>query len=281
MSLNLLLRTQFHKKNTFANHFHLHIMKSSSKPSLILTPEQKKIITRRNFLGFATLGVGALGGIFGWNWVRKQPEVDGTVAPLRSMLESNGNLSEKVLYNNQHLAPEYPRASAAAEPRTNGDIGLDDEIEAGEWKMTITTGTNSKPLEISLPEILALPKTAIVFDFKCVEGWSEVQHWSGVRLSDLLHNYGISTDFRYVGMATPDKAYYIGLDMASALHPQTLLAYQSNGATISQEQGFPLRLIVPVKYGIKNIKRIGTIALTNERPPDYWAEQGYDYYAGL
>jgi DMSO/TMAO reductase YedYZ molybdopterin-dependent catalytic subunit len=256
-------------------------MQSTSKLSPLLTPEQKKIITRRNFLGFATLGVGALGGILGWNWVRNQPKVGETGAPLRSMLENNGTISENVLFSRQHLAPEYPRASAAAEPRTNGDIGLDDDMEADEWKMTITAGKNAKPLEISLAEILALPKTEIVFDFKCVEGWSEVQHWGGIRLSELFRKYGISTDYRYVGMATPDKAYYVGLDMASALHPQTLLAYQSNGATISQEQGFPLRLIVPVKYGIKNIKRIGSITLTNERPPDYWAEQGYDYYAGL
>jgi DMSO/TMAO reductase YedYZ molybdopterin-dependent catalytic subunit len=97
----------------------------------------------------------------------------------------------------------------------------------------------------------------------------------------VFRKYGIDTDFRYVGMATPDKKYYVGLEMASALHPQTLLAFESNGAELSLEQGYPLRLIVPMKYGIKNIKRIGTITLSNERPPDYWAEQGYDYYAGL
>lgn len=256
-------------------------MSTPAKPSSTLTPEQKKIITRRNFLSFATLGLGALIGALGWNWVRKQPEVSGAVAPLRSMLETNGFLSETVLYSNSHLAPEYPRSAAAAEPRTNGEVGLDEDIDAGDWKLTIIDAKNGKPLELTLADIMALPKTEIVFDFKCVEGWNEIQHWGGVRLSDVFRKYSLPTDFRYVGMSTPDKAYYVGLDMASALHPQTLLAFESNGQDISFEQGYPLRLIIPVKYGIKNIKRIGSIILTDERPPDYWAEQGYDYYAGL
>jgi DMSO/TMAO reductase YedYZ molybdopterin-dependent catalytic subunit len=69
--------------------------------------------------------------------------------------------------------------------------------------------------------------------------------------------------------------------MPSALHPQTLLAYEMNGAPLTDKHGAPLRLVMPVKYGIKNIKRIGRIEYTNERPADYWAEQGYDYYSGL
>ena len=256
-------------------------MQNSPKPSSILTPEQQKTVTRRTFLGFATLGLGALGGALGLNWLRNQPEVAGALAPLRSVMETNASLNENILYSNVHLAPEYPRSMAAATPRTNGDAGLDDEIALEDWKLTIMDAKSGIAHDISLADITALPKTEIVFDFKCVEGWNEIQHWGGVRLSEVFRKYGISTDFRYVGMTTPDKEYYIGLDMASALHPQTLLAYESNGTAISQEQGFPLRLVVPVKYGIKNIKRIGTITLANERPPDYWAEQGYDYYAGL
>jgi DMSO/TMAO reductase YedYZ molybdopterin-dependent catalytic subunit len=256
-------------------------MQNPPNSSSNLTPEQQKNINRRTFLGFATLGLGALGGVSGWKWLQAQPEVDGALAPLRSVLESNAALNQSALYSNAHLAPVYPRSAAVTEPRVNGDVGLDDEIALEDWKLTLTGGKSATPLVFSLADITALPKTDIVFDFKCVEGWSEIQYWSGVQLSEVFKKFGVSTDFRYVGMATPDKEYYIGLEMASALHPQTLLAYESNGEAISQEQGYPLRLIVPVKYGIKNIKRIGSITLSNERPPDYWAEQGYDYYAGL
>ena len=71
------------------------------------------------------------------------------------------------------------------------------------------------------------------------------------------------------------------MDMPSALHPQTLLCYEMNGKSLSMEHGAPLRLVTTVKYGIKSIKRIGRIAFTDERPPDFWAERGYDWYAGL
>jgi DMSO/TMAO reductase YedYZ molybdopterin-dependent catalytic subunit len=76
------------------------------------------------------------------------------------------------------------------------------------------------------------------------------------------------------------NGYYVGLDMASALHPQTLLVYEMEGRPLTPEHGAPLRLFTPVKYGIKSLKRIGTIRFTDERPPDFWAERGYDWYAG-
>jgi DMSO/TMAO reductase YedYZ molybdopterin-dependent catalytic subunit len=82
-------------------------------------------------------------------------------------------------------------------------------------------------------------------------------------------------------MKTPDEEYYVSIDMPGALHPQTLLAYEMNGAPLTAKHGAPLRLVVPVKYGIKNIKQIGRIEYTNSRPDDYWAERGYDWYAGL
>ena len=85
----------------------------------------------------------------------------------------------------------------------------------------------------------------------------------------------------YVALETPDRKYYVGLDMASALHPQTLLCYEMNGAPLPDEHGAPLRLVIPIKYGIKNLKRIGRIAFTKTRPPDFWAERGYDWYAGF
>lgn len=248
-------------------------------------PEQEqsieKTITRRTFLSFATLGVGAVGSYLGWRWLHGQSEVDGALAPLRTMLETNSSVNQSVVFSETHTAPEYPRSSAATEPRTNGDVGLDSEIDIAEWKLNVKHPSAMTPLSVTLDDIKALPKTDIVFEFKCVEGWSEIQYWSGVRLIDFFQHYNLQQNYHYVGMTTPDEEYYIGLDMASALHPQTILAYESNGTTISSEQGYPLRLVIPVKYGIKNLKRIGTIAISNERPPDYWAEQGYDYYAGL
>jgi DMSO/TMAO reductase YedYZ molybdopterin-dependent catalytic subunit len=85
----------------------------------------------------------------------------------------------------------------------------------------------------------------------------------------------------YLGLSTPDEEYYVGIDMRSAMHPQTLLCYEMNGNPLPMNQGYPLRLIIPVKYGIKSLKRIGSMYFNNERPTDYWAEKGYDYFSGL
>ena len=84
----------------------------------------------------------------------------------------------------------------------------------------------------------------------------------------------------YTGLSTPDQQYYVGIDMPSMVQPQTLLCYEMNGKPLPLNQGYPLRLIIPVKYGIKHLKRIGTIYFSDQKPPDYWAERGYDYYAG-
>ena len=89
------------------------------------------------------------------------------------------------------------------------------------------------------------------------------------------------TYYQYVALETPDRGYYVSIDMESMLHPQTLLSYEMNGAPLSIENGAPLRLIIPIKYGIKSIKRVGKIYFSDTRPPDYWAERGYDWYSGL
>ena len=121
-----------------------------------------------------------------------------------------------------------------------------------------------------------------------------ITNWSGALLSDFVAKYKLGThsgkEFdknnphdlaEYVGMETPDGGYYIGLDIASALHPQTILCYEMNGEELPEDHGGPIRLIIPTKYGIKNLKRIGKIFFTDDRPRDFWFEQGYDYFAGL
>ena len=127
-----------------------------------------------------------------------------------------------------------------------------------------------------------MPRVEHITSLKCIEGWSAVTKWTGVRLSDLTRKFAPGSDKAgYVGMATPDDEYNVGIDMPSAMHPQTLLCYEMNGQPLEEEHGAPLRLVIPVKYGVKNIKRIGTIEFANQRPADFWANLGYDYYCGL
>ncbi|MEP6662725.1 MAG: molybdopterin-dependent oxidoreductase [Verrucomicrobiota bacterium] len=150
-------------------------------------------------------------------------------------------------------------------------------------------------LKLSLADIQALPRVEMTTELKCIEGWSVIVHWAGARFSDFTAKYlpmtrdGSSPDLekrpqdlaRYVSLVTPDRGYYVGWDMQSILHPQTLLCYEMNGEPLTLPHGGPLRLVTTAKYGIKQIKRIGRITFTDERPKDYWNERGYDWYSGL
>ncbi len=137
-------------------------------------------------------------------------------------------------------------------------------------------------LLLTLDHIRRLPHVEMVTQLKCIEGWSEIVHWGGATLRDFIASYhgDLATLPKYVGMDTPNGDYYVGLFKEDALHPQTLLCYEMNGQPLSREHGAPLRLVTPVKYGIKHLKQIGRISFTDNRPHDYWAENGYDWDSG-
>jgi DMSO/TMAO reductase YedYZ molybdopterin-dependent catalytic subunit len=250
------------------------------KPSEIeLSNSQVRNRTLGSFIIFGALIVAA---IFGWKWVNKQPKDSNVPKPIRAILNTNQSIFNNIVFNENNLSAAYPLSQAAARVRVNGDIGMSKNFDAANWKLNVVK-TGGDVLSISLDELKVLPKTEIVFDFKCIEGWSQVTHWGGVKFSDFVKKYNLSEEcaMQYAGLATPDSGYYVGIDRKSMMHPQTLLCYEMNGRTLPVNQGYPLRLIIPVKYGIKHLKRIGTISFSNQRPRDYWYERGYDYYSGL
>jgi DMSO/TMAO reductase YedYZ molybdopterin-dependent catalytic subunit len=251
-----------------------------------LSIEQK--ISRRNFISFGAFAVFAVGAFEGWRWLYKSPdETAGITAlahkPLRKALNKT-ELFFRNLFSDNHLVKTYPKEMAAKHVRVNADIGIEakNKFDPATWKLQVIK-KGGEILQITLAELMTLPKTEIVYDFKCVEGWDQISHWGGVKFSDFIKHYQLDlyAKMQYAGMETPDKGYYVGLDMPSAMHPQTILAYEMSGKPLPLRNGAPLRLIIPVKYGIKNLKRVGTISFSNTRPRDYWAEQGYDYYSGL
>jgi DMSO/TMAO reductase YedYZ molybdopterin-dependent catalytic subunit len=252
-----------------------------------LTIEQK--INRRNFISFGTFAVLAAGAFEGWRWLYKSPDETAGItaqahAPLRRALNKTEIFFRRIAFSENHLVKTYPKSMAAKHVRVNSDIGVEanKKFDSATWKLQVIKN-GGEVLQISLAELMALPKTEIIYDFKCVEGWDQISHWAGVKFSDFIKHFQLDdyAKMQYVGMQTPDKQYYVGIDMPSAMHPQTLLAYEMNDKLLPLQNGAPLRLIIPVKYGIKNLKRIGTINFSNSRLPDYWAEQGYDYYSGL
>ena len=245
---------------------------------------QEQQIRRKTIFSFLVFFLLFAVAFVGWMQLRN-PAPDrlsnGVQKPLRKVLDANGKIFGKD-YNPQHLSKSYPVSAAAKKVRVNGDVGMGDDFDPAAWKLQVIK-TGGDTLLLTLADLKKLPKTEIVFDFKCIEGWSQVTHWGGVRFSDFVKAYGLSKEasMKYIGMNTPDNKYYVGIDMPSALHPQTLLCYEMNDQPLPLNQGQPLRMIIPVKYGIKSLKRIGTLFFSDSRPRDYWFERGYDYYAGL
>jgi DMSO/TMAO reductase YedYZ molybdopterin-dependent catalytic subunit len=253
--------------------------------------ERMRRLTRR---GFLTGGLAALAGVGAWGWLTAAAAEDGVPWPLRRVLRFNQTLAGACA-SPQHLAPTFPPGSVQGPPRTNGLVGLSGDVDAATWRLRVEHKARGGQQAIGLDDLRGLPRTDLVTELKCVEGWSQVLHFGGVRFVDFVTRFGLATRsgrapdlernpadlYPYVYLATPDEDYYVGLDMAAALHPQTLLCDTMNGQPLTRQRGAPLRLYMAVKYGFKSLKRIGLIRFQNDQPPDYWGERGYDWYAGL
>lgn len=243
-------------------------------------------LTRRSFI-WAGIAAGAT--YAGWRWLLSRPSAAGLPEPLRRGLEFNEDVWMRIS-EMERLAPTFP-ASMAKMPKVNGRVGLRSAIP-DPWVLRVW-GLVEGQRVLMLDEIKALPKAEVVTELKCVEGWSQVVRWGGVRLRDFFEVFpplsprGGAARLddprsfpRYLHALTPDGDYEVALDMPSCLHPQTLLCYEMDGRPLEPLHGAPLRLALSNKYGYKSIKRLGEIRLTHERPPDYWGQRGYDWYAG-
>lgn len=242
-----------------------------------ITIEEYRRRSRRAFLSFGAAGVGAY---LGWRWVQNRPEDDNIPDVIRRGLEFNESVWETV--QRDGASSRTFSIDDREELRVNGRIGLRSELDETGWEITVI-GSHGDELErIDLADVQRLEVHDMVWRHKCIEGWSNVVHWTGARFRDLAARYADDQpDWEYVSLRTPDRQYYVGVDRFTMLHDQTLLAWGLNGEPLSEEHGAPLRMVTPLKYGIKQLKRIGTIEFTNERPADYWAERGYDWHAGF
>jgi len=244
------------------------------RPTIPMADYRKK--SRRSFL---TAAAGVVGAGLLWRWVQHQPKDDGIPQVLRSTLEANEGLWRNL--SQRRMAPEYP-VSKATPIQVNGRIGIRDEIDVDEWLLRVEGPDGSLLEEVDLATMQSLPQNDMVIEHKCIEGWSSIVHWGGVRFRDFHERYADRVgDVEFVGLETPDGQYYVGWDIDSILHPQTMLALRQGTEPLTDIHGAPLRLATPNKYGIKCLKRIGVIRYSHERPPDFWAERSYDWYAGL
>ena len=251
---------------------------------------QMRRLSRRSFAvagGAAAVGFRRLA--YGCGCKAKMPAFRGSCGGARI---STNELAESYFKASRFGADVFAPIWRKSRGPTGKLASSDPKFDPARWKLKVELPGGKGVREFSLDQIKSLPRAEMITELKCIEGWSVVVQWAGARLADFLTTYKLGLRDANgppappIGSTTcnskrPIAAITSASTWPAAMHPQTLLCYELNGKPLPLAHGAPLRLVIPVKYGIKNIKRIGTIRFLDTRPADYWAEQGYDWYAGL
>lgn len=199
---------------------------------------------------------------------------------LRRMMRFNEDF-EGLLFSPSRLAPEEP-ASALTPERAFPSYFIADDMPfapAG-WSLKVG-GLVARPGAFTLEQLKAMPRVEMRVRHHCVEGWSAVAAWRGLRLSELARVVGIDPRVRYVEFKSFDANYWSSWDLPSALHPQTLVAYGMNGHDLHPDHGAPVRVYSAVKLGYKNVKYLTEVNFLPNRTGGYWEDQGYEWFAGV
>jgi DMSO/TMAO reductase YedYZ molybdopterin-dependent catalytic subunit len=200
--------------------------------------------------------------------------------------------STQRLLTRHSLAREFPRGQISKTPFPNGEPLETEEfksLQAGEfadWKLAID-GMVARPSSLSLEELRSFPPSSQITSLVCEEGWSFIAEWIGVPLSHILNVVGVLPQARYVVYDSLQETWWDSVDMADALHPQTLVTYGMNGGALPVGHGGPLRLRVPRQLGYKNLKYINRLTVTDSLEEfgkglgSASPEFGYSWYAGI
>lgn len=204
-------------------------------------------------------------------------------ASVESALMKVSKFNDKVqgmLFDPNRLAPTYPDSMITRPFPFNAFYGEDEvkEVDGNAWRLELSgLVMDKKPW--SLAQLRNLPQADQVTRHICVEGWSAIGKWGGVPFSHFLKRIGADLSAKYVGFKCADD-YYTSIDMATALHPQTLMALTYDGEELPPKYGYPMKLRMPTKLGYKNPKHIQAMFVTNTYPGGYWEDQGYNWFGG-
>jgi DMSO/TMAO reductase YedYZ molybdopterin-dependent catalytic subunit len=275
---------------------HQRFFEEQPLPVIEMAPRALRYRTRREVLAF---GIGAVAAAAGAGFLlpqntlsrfglRQNMDSPGKKWLLNKALCVDDDVAE-ALYSRNRMVPTYTK-SQITPIKNNYNGATPDPGYLSEWNLTLEGLASG--LSVSL-DIRNLTTRFSVHEqitrLVCVEGWSAIAWWAGLRFDDLLRAYPPMSQAKWAlvessvnldASANPDP-YFMSLDLATARHPQTLLATHLNGQPLTVDHGAPLRLLVPVKLGLKNVKAITRIAYSAEEPKDYWAERGYSRYDGI
>jgi DMSO/TMAO reductase YedYZ molybdopterin-dependent catalytic subunit len=265
-------------------------------PAMEMAPSVLRYQSRRDFLVF---GAGALAALAGGGFllpqntlnrlgVRRNMDSPGKEWFLHKALRIDDDVAE-ALYSVNRRVPTYTK-SQITPLKNNYNGATPDPGYISGWKLTLDGLASGLIISLDIRDLLArFSVHEQITRLVCVEGWSAVAWWAGLRFEDLLRAYPPMSQAKWARVESsvnldasgnPDP-YFMSLDLATARHPQTLLATHFNGQPLTVDHGAPLRLLVPVKLGLKNVKAITRITYVAEEPRDYWAERGYSRYDGI
>jgi DMSO/TMAO reductase YedYZ molybdopterin-dependent catalytic subunit len=261
-----------------------------------MAPRILRYQSRRDFLVF---GAGALAALAGAGFllpqqtlsrigVRRNMDSPGKEWLLNRALRIDDDVAE-ALYSVNRTVPTYTKSQVT--PLKNNYNGATPEPGyIPGWKLTLEGLLSGISISLDIRNLLTrFSVHEQITRLVCVEGWSAIAWWAGLRFDDLLRAYPpmshakwarVESSVNLDASGNPDP-YFMSLDLATARHPQTLLATHFNGQPLTVDHGAPLRLLVPVKLGLKNVKAVTRITYVAEEPRDYWAERGYSRYDGI
>jgi DMSO/TMAO reductase YedYZ molybdopterin-dependent catalytic subunit len=202
----------------------------------------------------------------------------GVDSALWTMMHFNDRV-QAGLFSRTRLAQVYP-ASAVTRPFRFNAFYEEWQVREtpSDWRLEVS-GLIANKTSWTIDRLRALPMETQVTRHICIEGWSQIGQWSGVPLHAFLLRIGADLRARYVAFKCFD-GYSTSIDMASALHPQTILALDFLGEPLTPEWGAPVRLRIPTKLGFKSAKNLSAISVTNTYPGGYWEDQGYNWFSG-
>ena len=265
-------------------------------PAIEMAPRILRYQSRRDFLGFGAAALAALAGAgfllpqetLSRIGIHRNMDPLGKEWFLNKALRLDDDVAE-ALYSANRSVPTYTKSQITSLKNNYNGATPDPGYISG-WKLTLDGLASGLSVSLDIRNLLTrFSLHEQITRLVCVEGWSAIAWWAGLRFDDLLRTHPPMSQAKWAlvessvnldASGNPDP-YFMSLDLATAHHPQTLLATQFNGHPLTVDHGAPLRLLVPVKLGLKNVKAVTRITYVAEEPRDYWAERGYSGYDGI